>query len=405
MRSETVVLDTRVVTGTGGGPEKTILNSPRFLAHTGYRMLCAYLHPPDDPGWPILRQRAEACGAPLISVPDRGRADCRPIAALLELCRREQVAIWHGHDYKSNAIGLVLRRFWPMRLVSTVHGWVRHAGPLPWYYRVDRACLRAYERVLCVSDDLRAQCLASGVPADRCQVLRNGIDTAQWQRPARVRPRPTMRRVIGAVGRLSVEKGFDLLIQAIDRLLTRGYDLELRIAGEGDQEQDLRRWIGQLGWTERIRLQGFVADPQAFYRELDLFVLSSRREGLPNVLLEAMAMELPVVATRIAGVPGLIEAGRNGLLVEPENVEALAGAIAALLDDQALATRLAGAGRVTVETQYSFAARMDRLRTVYDELLGTAAPSCPQAGGVPGTDHDPPSQGAGQVQPTGSQCS
>src|SRR5438876_9406665 len=116
-----VVLDARAVTGTGGGPDKTILNSPRFLDPLGYRMLCAYLHPPRDSGFAVLRKRADALGAPLHEIIDRGLWDWRVFTELLRLCRRERVAIYHGHDYKSNLLGLLLKRFWPMRLVTTAH--------------------------------------------------------------------------------------------------------------------------------------------------------------------------------------------------------------------------------------------------------------------------------------------
>ncbi len=102
-RTKPVVLDVRVVTGTGGGPDKTILNSPRFLEPMGYRNICAYMHPPDDPGFEVLRRRAEAWSAPLLAIPDRGPWDWRVVKELLAVCRREKVAIWHGHDYKSNA--------------------------------------------------------------------------------------------------------------------------------------------------------------------------------------------------------------------------------------------------------------------------------------------------------------
>src|SRR5207237_489326 len=89
-----VVLDARVVTGTGGGPDKTILNSPRFLAPLGYHMVCAYLHPPGDPGFEVLRHKAEQLGAPLVAVPDRGPLDWRVFTGLLRVCRRERVAIY-----------------------------------------------------------------------------------------------------------------------------------------------------------------------------------------------------------------------------------------------------------------------------------------------------------------------
>src|SRR5262249_3426284 len=120
---EAVILHTRVVSGSGGGPDKTILNSPRFLAPAGYRTLCAYMHAPGDPGFERLRCRAQMWQAPRLSVADRGPWDWRVFGQLLRICRKERVSVWHGHDYKSDLLGLLLRPFWPMRLVTTVHGW------------------------------------------------------------------------------------------------------------------------------------------------------------------------------------------------------------------------------------------------------------------------------------------
>ena len=158
-----VVLDVRVVSGTGGGPDKTILNSPRHLERAGYRMVCAYLHPPGDPGFDVIRGKAQLRRAPLVSVPDGGPLDWRVLPRLLEICRRERVRIWHGHDYKSNALGLLLSKFWPMRLVTTVHGWVQHTRRTPLYYAIDRVCLPFYEKVFCVSPDLYQLCRRRGV--------------------------------------------------------------------------------------------------------------------------------------------------------------------------------------------------------------------------------------------------
>lgn len=102
---DVVVLHTRVVTGTGGGPDKTILNSPRFLVGTGYEAHCAYLHPPADPDFEAIRSRAVAAEAPLIGIPDRGLTDLSVVRSLLRVCRQLNVGVWHGHDYKTNASG------------------------------------------------------------------------------------------------------------------------------------------------------------------------------------------------------------------------------------------------------------------------------------------------------------
>lgn len=375
-RRGVVVLETRVVSGSGGGPDKTILNSPRFLVSAGYRTLCAYMHPPGDPGFEQLRAKAEAWQAPLLSVHDRGPCDWRVVPEMLRICRRERVAIWHGHDYKSNALGLLLRRFWPMRLVTTVHGWVHQTRRTPLYYWIDRVCLPRYERVICVSEDLRAQCLATGVPAERCVLIENAIDTQEFARgltTAEAKQRlglPPERLLIGAVGRLSAEKGFDVLIRSVDQLLQTGLDVGLVIAGEGDERPALQALIAGLGHGDRIRLLGYRADTRELYQAMDLLALSSFREGLPNVLLEAMALEVPVVATRVAGIPRLVRDGENGLLVEPGDAATLAGALARLLGDDGLRGRYRHAGRATIEASYSFAARMRKIGALYDHLLG-----------------------------------
>jgi glycosyltransferase involved in cell wall biosynthesis len=371
-----VVLDARVVKGAGGGPDKTIINSPRYLEGTGYRMLCAYMHAPDDAGFEQLRRKARERSVDLISVPDHGPWDWRVVPRLLEVCRRERVAVWHGHEYKSNLLGLILRRYWPMRLVTTVHGWVEHTWRTPLYYCLDRVSLRFYEQVYCVSEDLYHACRAAGVTAARCEVLENGIDLTEYSRRQTVaEARRSLglsphRPLIGAVGRLSPEKGFDLLIKALAELNRGGLDADLVILGDGGQRAALQALANQLGLQDRVHLVGWQANLIGWYEAMEVFTLSSLREGLPNVLLEALALEVPVVATRVAGVPRVVADGENGLLVEPGSVAALTGALARLMRDPHLQGRFRAAGRRAVEACYSFAARIDRLRSSYNRLLG-----------------------------------
>ncbi|NQT36021.1 MAG: glycosyltransferase [Planctomycetes bacterium] len=370
-----MILHTRVVTGTGGGPDKTILNSPRFLTPAGYDTLCAYMFPPGDPGFQTLRHTALALDAPLLGIEDRGAWDLRVVGRLIGICRRKRVALWHGHDYKSNALGLLVRRFHRMKLVSTVHGWGVHGGRTPLYYRIDRLCLRFYHRVICVSEDLLGQCLAAKVRPDRCTLIENAVDTNRYARrrtPSEAKAQLGFdpgRLLIGTVGRLSAEKNFAGLIRAVDQLLRQGHDVELAIVGEGDCREELERLIAELDRGDRVRLLGFRADTLDLYQAMDLFVLNSLREGLPNVVLEAMATEVPVVATRVAGVPRLIEDDVDGLLIEPDSDGPLIEALARLIGDAGLRARLAAAARRTVETRYSFARRMEKMRDVYDELL------------------------------------
>jgi glycosyltransferase involved in cell wall biosynthesis len=376
LRAKTpVILDTRVLSGSGGGPDKTLINSPKYLARAGYAMKCAYLHDPTDPGFEVLQNKAAARGVGLISVADGGARDWRVVPRMLDVCRRERVDVWHGHDYKTNLLGLILKRFYPMRLVTTAHGWVHNTSRTPLYYAIDRATLRYYERVLCVSDDLVDACRKARVPASRCDLLENGIDLDDYRRtrtPSEARRALGFadRVTIGAAGRLSKEKGFDLLIDAVHGLIAAGREVQLLIAGEGDEADRLRARIEDGPYSDRIRLLGYRADLTALYECFDLYVLSSHREGLPNVLLEAMAMHVPVVATRINGVPRLIGHGVNGWLVEPGSAAALGDGISRMLGDVQYAERLAAEARRTVETRFSFARRMDRLAAIYDRMFG-----------------------------------
>lgn len=370
-----MVLHTRCVTGVGGGPEKTILNSPRFLAELGYDSACAFMNPPEDPGFAELEQRAESSQARIISIPDRGALDWRVVRQLVNLCKREKVAIWHGHDYKSNFIGLLAKRFWPMRLISTVHGWVHHTSRTPLYYGIDRLSLRFYDEVICVSEDLQATCKSLGVHPTRCHLVPNAIDTESIRRRLSVQEAknllkvPAGYRLVGGVGRLAEEKGFDLLIEAVGQLARQGSRVLLWIAGEGPDRDRLEELVEALALGDRVKLLGNLNDPLRFFEALDVLVLSSRREGLPNVVLEAMSLEVPIVAAAVGGVADLVETGKTGVLCSSESAEDLAEAMVWIFTHGAESSLLARTARDLVEREYSFRKRMQCVAAIYDRAL------------------------------------
>ncbi|EWY42333.1 hypothetical protein N825_19190 [Skermanella stibiiresistens SB22] len=368
------VLHTRIVTGTGGGPEKTIFNSPRYMRGSGYNELACYLRPPGDVGFETLRRRAAEKDCPLIEVDDASAFSPASLRRLAAICREHDVKVWHGHDYKTNLFGVLLKPLLGFKLVTTVHGWVKHTAKTPLYYAVDRWTLPRHDQVIVVSADLFDRCRACGVPEDRLHLIENAIDTEDFKRagPAAEAPLrrgvPPGRLLIGAVGRLSPEKGFDLLIQAVASLIDAGLDLELWIAGDGDERERLEIQAAATGHGDWIRLLGFQADTVALFESLDLFCLSSLREGLPNVVLEAMAMEVPVVATRCGGIDAFGHDGVDMLTVEAGSADALANGLRKLAGDAATRLRLAQAARRRIEDEFSFRRRMDRMTEVYGLL-------------------------------------
>ena len=372
------ILHLRTVTGPGGGPEKTILNSPRYIG-AGYEMRLGYFRPKRDPKYD-LPARAAALGVTLVDFPESGAIDLGALKRLSREIRNFRPHVIHAHDYKTNLLSVLFRKWYGVPVVTTVHGYAPRTARLNRYYAFDRWSLRRMEHVIAVSEDIYNQVLRIGVKPDRCTMIPNAIDAEAYRRrQARNEAKRQWgispeRLLVGAIGRLSPEKGFDLLIRAADRLLGEGLPLELAIAGEGPARGELERAIAACDHRDHMRLLGHCADVLPLCEALDVVVLSSLREGLPNVLLEAMAMQNAIVATRVAGVPKVIDDGVSGLLVPPGDEVGLVAAMRRVLEDAPLRDSLGATARNSVVERFSFAQRMERIRDIYDRVLGDRTP-------------------------------
>lgn len=384
------ILHLRVVGNSGGGPEKTIFNSPRFIQPLGMDAMAAYMHPPDESIRQLLVDRAKKNACPLFTIEDHGFRDWRTVWRVLQLCREQKIDILQCHDYKANAIGLVVRMFWKCHLATMLHGWTNMLGRAPIYERIDRFCVPWYEAVVCVSDDLVERCHTIGVPERRIHLVYNGIDTVESIRtiPVSEAKRQLLRQLglesdpqaqkildpnallIGSVARLSEEKRFPQLVEIFSNV-ARSIDrpLHLWIAGEGPDRPAIEAAVREANLGSSVRLLGLLSPNHLFYQALDLFVLNSIREGLPNVILEAMAFGAPVAATSVNGVPALVRDKQTGWLVDPENPNAMQMAILEAIHDPNMATQLATAGRQHIEQNFSFQKRMEKMASLYRQLL------------------------------------
>jgi glycosyltransferase involved in cell wall biosynthesis len=174
------------------------------------------------------------------------------------------------------------------------------------------------------------------------------------------------------MGRLTAQKGFDLLIEAFDRVAHAHPDWTLRIAGDGEQRRKLECLVQSLGLVRRVDLCGWVDEPEAFLQEADLFVLSSRYEGFPNALLEAMACGLAVVSFDCDSGPGeIVRHETDGLLVAAGEVDALARAMDRLMGNRADRERL-GENAVDVVARFGYDAFFAR----WEDVLGATTRTC-----------------------------
>lgn len=175
--------------------------------------------------------------------------------------------------------------------------------------------------------------------------------------------------LLAAGGRLCPQKGFNFLLEAVARVKQQIPTLELMIMGEGESRQGLENLAEKLDITESVHFLGHRSDVPRLLPAADLFVLSSLYEGMPNIVLEAMAAELPVVATAVNGVPELIEDGVSGILVESKNTPILADAILNIMQDKEQMNIVAKNGRQRVETHFSIARMVDQVENLFCELL------------------------------------
>lgn len=371
----TVVLHARVVAGRTGGPDKTIFRSVAHIDPRRYAVHLVYIHPQGDPVVRELQDRALEFGCTLHTIPESGALDMRTVLALKRLCIQLKVDIWHGHDYKTNALGLLLRRFHTMKLVTTAHGWTDETNRTRLYHKLDNMMLPRYQRVMTVSKPLWNQCLAQGVEAARLSYMPNGIDaddfspTDRGESMRRYLGIPQDRKVIGMVGRLSPEKGLNRALQTLAKLTAMHHDVQLLLVGDGPQRNELIRQAEDLKIMDRVLFAGWQNDARPYYEAMDMLLLSSLTEGMPNVVLEAMAMGVPVAATDVGDVSYLLDDGRCGLVLSPDADDwALAlGYWLPQTDELARLTRLA---RLRVKSEFSFAKRVRRELDVYDQVMG-----------------------------------
>lgn len=369
------VAQVRVIRGAGGGPDKTIFKSTPILRDMGFEPLAIYMYDPNADGFDVVRRRAQNHDCPLVAIPDNGPLDLNVIRQLRRVCDEHDIRIWHGHDYKANFMGRLLRKLHPMRLVSEVQGWVTESPRMSLYTWVDKKSIGRYDHVITVSADLFEQCLALGIPEERLTLMENAVDVSEFADTdfTRTTKAPSDRIVLGAAGRLSPEKGFSLLIDIVNELADAGQDIELRIAGEGPERDRLMQQIARSHHPDRVELCGHVFDMGAFFASLDVFVLSSLREGLPNVVLEAMAMELPIVATRCGGMTEFVGDSESIVLCDPGQPQQLRNALVTVVQSATERTRLAAASRYHIQ-QFSFSHRARQVTAIYDQLLNRDEP-------------------------------
>ena len=355
-----------------GGTERQMTELVRRLDPSRFRVHVACF---DKRGaWlPRVVERA----ASVVEFPIQGFARPATAAALLAFarwCRRERIAVVQTCDLYANIFGLpgAALAGVPVRIGSR-----RELNPdkTPGQIRLQRLAYRCATKVVANSEAARGILQSEGLAPESIAVIPNGIDASAYpERSAGAAARPI--RTVITVANLRPEKSHETLIDAARLLAADFPDVTFQMVGGGPRRAELETLVRAHQLEDRVQFLGHREDVGALLAEADAFVLPSRSEAFPNGAIEAMAAGLPVIACRVGGLIDLIEHGRTGLLVDPGNAEALAGALRQVFTNRTEAARLGERARTQVRQRYGFERMVASFEDLY--LAGLPAHSLPR---------------------------
>lgn len=299
---------------------------------------------------------------------------CRQLRRFVRWCRDHHIRVVHACDFYSNVFALpaaTLARV-PIRIGSRRD--VTIPDRSPGQMLLQRLCYQLAHRVIANSSAAAERLIDEGVHPRKIATIANGLDIDRFAVPKQ-EARPRAARIVTTVANLRPGKGHDVLLKAAARLVRRVPDIRFRIIGDGPRRRDLERQTAALRIASHVDFLGYRSDVPELLRSSDIFALPSFMEASPNALIEAMAASVPIVATRVGGIPEAIEHERNGILVPPGDDRALAAGIARLMKRPQIAARLADAARQTAASRFSFDRMVSEFQQLYfDELAARVAP-------------------------------
>jgi glycosyltransferase involved in cell wall biosynthesis len=316
-----------------------------------------------------------SAGARLVTLNIRAKSELDPkiylaLKPLKRYIREHHIDLIHAQTRVTQLMGAMLKRLTGKAYLSTCHGFFKT--------RLSRKVLPCWgDAVIAISPAVEAHLTDDfGVTRARVVYIPSGVDLEKFAgvddvSRARCRARFNLgdAPVVGMIARFSDVKGQDILIKAMKTIIAHIPDARLLLIGEGKTEQALRGLVEDLGLAERVHFFAVVNNALEMLSLFDVAAMPSRQEGLGLSIMEAQAAGVPVVAARVGGIPSLIEDGRTGILVAPEDSEALAGAVVRILRDKKLLKDIGLAGRAFIRKTYPAQRMVDQTAALYERLV------------------------------------
>jgi glycosyltransferase involved in cell wall biosynthesis len=324
----------------------------------------------------LLREKLKRKGVKVIDL--FARNNLKSIRFIRKYVRENNIRLIHFVDLKSTLVGGCAAFFMrDVKTVATVHGLpetypsffmrIKYSISLFLYYWMLKYRM---DSVICVSSDLATR-LQGRIASQKIQIIHNGLESNKEEQ-GEIKNKADEPRmfIVGTVGRLDRVKGHTFLLECAKHILKVKKDVLFYIIGSGPLEEDLRKQMIGYGMKERVRFLGFREDAHSLIAHMDIFVLSSLHEGIPYVLLEAMSLSRPVVCTEVGGIREVVQNQVDGLLVPPEDPEALSQAILSLLNDAEYAAQLGRNARKKIQTQFCSDSMAAQTYALYESMIG-----------------------------------
>jgi glycosyltransferase involved in cell wall biosynthesis len=355
------------------GAERVVIELSKGLKKKDCHPVVGVLRNSHNPHTEVIEE-ARANNVESIIFPCNGKFDMKVVSKIKQYVIKEKIDIVHCHGYKSNIYGL-LSSWKRVPIVATNHNWLTSRLRLKIYCYLDSLWIRLFNRIVAVSEQIASDMMKYGVPSRKIEIIDNGIDLERFNvDTSAINVRRELgldynHRVIGAIGHLGYEKGYHYLLKAAGAIVHKEEAVKFLIVGDGILRSNLGELVAELGIKDSIIFAGYRNDIPEILSVMDIFVISSIKEGLPMVLLEAMASAKPVIATKVGAIPKVIQHGKTGILVNPRDVSALTREIRLLLNDCQKARELGLNGYNYVKNALSADVMAQKYLSIYTSLV------------------------------------
>lgn len=313
---------------------------------------------------------------PIIPIRTLHQFDLTSIFKTIKIIKDHDIHILHSHEYKSDIIAFFVSKIYRIPIVTTTHGWITHSLKRRIYIGFGKKALPHFDKVIAVSPKIKSELIDIGVSEDNIALIYNAIVSDNYRAGAfqenvlRKRFKLSEKAIlIGKIGRLSPEKGQKEFLLAARDICQERKNVYFFLIGDGPDRKRLEKMAIELSIGDRVFFTGHVQDVRPIFQDLDIIALTSYTEGFPNVILEALCMGKPVVASNVGGVPDIIQDDETGCLVPPKDAKAVSRSFRFILENPKTAEQFVKNGQKLVLEKFEFKTRVERIQNLYAEIL------------------------------------